>query len=60
MLTLHSSRFHTELMIPFFFFLFEAGFLCVSLAGLELTELPAFASQVLGLKTRVTMSSFTL
>jgi hypothetical protein len=34
----------------FFFFFFETGLLCIALAVLELTNLPASASQVLGLK----------
>jgi hypothetical protein len=33
-----------------FFFFFETGFLCIALAGLELRNPPASASQVLGLK----------
>jgi hypothetical protein len=38
----------------FFFFPFETGFLCVDQAGLELRNLPASASQVLGLKACAT------
>jgi hypothetical protein len=45
----------------FFFFFFETGFLCIALAvleltqaGLELRNLPASASQVLGLKASTT------
>jgi hypothetical protein len=34
----------------FFFFFLETGFLCIALAVLELRNLPASASQVLGLK----------
>jgi hypothetical protein len=34
----------------FLFLFFETGFLCIALAVLELRNLPASASQVLGLK----------
>jgi hypothetical protein len=37
-----------------FFYFFETEFLCVALAVLELRALPAFASQVLGLKVCAT------
>jgi hypothetical protein len=36
---------------------FETGFLCVALAVLELRNLPASASRVLGLKACTTMPS---
>jgi hypothetical protein len=38
------------------FLVFETGFLCVAQAGLELKNLPASASQVLGLKCATTPS----
>jgi hypothetical protein len=37
-----------------FFFFFDIGFLCVALAVLKLRNLPASASQVLGLKVCAT------
>jgi hypothetical protein len=43
-----------EMLFFFFFWFFETGFLCVALAGLELRNPPAFASQVLGLKACAT------
>jgi hypothetical protein len=44
----------------FFFWFFETGFLCIALAILELRNLPASASQVLGLKARVTTPGCTI
>jgi hypothetical protein len=46
----------TSIFVSFFFPLvfFETGFLCVTLAVLELRNLPASASQVLGLKACAT------
>jgi hypothetical protein len=44
-----------NLVILFFFFwFFETGFLCVALAVLELRNLPASASRVVGLKACAT------
>jgi hypothetical protein len=42
------------------FVFFEAGFLCVALAGLELRNPPASASQVLGLKASGTTPGFVI
>ena len=44
----------------FFLLIFETGFLCVALAVLELRNLPASASRVLGLKACATMPSLSL
>jgi hypothetical protein len=41
-------------MFFFLFFFFETGFLCIALAVLELRNLPASASRVLGLKACAT------
>jgi hypothetical protein len=41
-------------LFVFFFFFFETGFLCVAMAGLELRNPPASASQVLELKACTT------
>jgi hypothetical protein len=43
-----------EFLSFFLTWFFETGFLCVSQAGLELRNLPASASQVLGLKSCAT------
>jgi hypothetical protein len=40
--------------LSFLFFFFKTGFLCVALAVLEIRNLPASASQVLGLKAYAT------
>lgn len=41
-----------------FSLVFESGFYCVALAGLELRDPPAFASQVLGFKVCITTPTF--
>jgi hypothetical protein len=46
------------LLLVFFFLFFETGFICVALAGLELRNPPASASQVLGLKACATTPGF--
>jgi hypothetical protein len=60
---------HVEIHILFFFFFFRDRFLCspgcpgthfVDQAGLELRNIPASASQVLGLKVCATTHSYTL
>jgi hypothetical protein len=46
------------LLVCLFLFFFETGFLCVDQAGLELRNLPASASGMLGLKVWATTPSF--
>jgi hypothetical protein len=44
------DTFTPMLLQLFFFWFFETGFLCVALAGLELRNQPASASQSAGIK----------
>jgi hypothetical protein len=45
-------------VLVFFFWFFKTGFLFVDYAGLKLRNLPAFASQVLGLKACATTARY--